>query len=240
MKIRDLKSYHVSQWLERRTAGTNYRHNLVRAVKACFAWAEQQEYVEQSPLRNLKVPAAASRGDEAYLTPEQWNKVVSATCGSFLDLLTVMHETGCRPQEARRVESRHFDRAGRCWILPKSEAKGGREARVIHLSDRAFEICQRLALANPDGPMFCNSHGKPWSARVLAYRCQRLSRRIGFEFTSYSVRHSFATDAILRGVDLQTVATILGHRNLNMLSKVYQHISRCSDHIKEGVRRATA
>ena len=226
--------------MERRAAGANYRHNLVRAIKACFAWAEQEEYIERSPLHNLKVPAAESRGDEAYLTPAQWNKVVSAASGPFLDLLTVLHESGCRPQEARRVESRHFDRAGRCWILPKSEAKGGREARVIHLSDRAFEICQRVALAIPEGPMFRNGHGNPWSARVLAYRCQRLARRVGFQFSAYSVRHSFITEAITRGVDLQSLATLVGHRDLKMISKVYQHLNRCGGHLKESLKRATA
>lgn len=263
MKVCDLKPYHVAQWINsrkvakrtRRTGrryiveetdrviGDTFQRNLIRAVKACFKWAEDQEYIEQSPIRRVKVPPPVARGDEAYLMPDQWEWLVSATAtsqdgGALLDLITVMKETGCRPQEVRRVAARHFDRAGRCWVLPKPEAKGGKEARIVHLSDRAYEICLRLALKQPEGPLFRNSRGKPWTARVLDYRCYRLSRKLGFHVTPYSIRHTFATDAIIRGVDLQTIATIMGHTDLKMLSKVYQHIRKRSDYIKEGLRRA--
>jgi hypothetical protein len=70
LRVCDLKPYHVSEWLERchktvkkakkvgdkwtvqdtgRPTTDNYRHNLVRAVKCCFRWAEDEEYIEQSP-----------------------------------------------------------------------------------------------------------------------------------------------------------------------------------------------
>jgi integrase len=264
MRVCDLKPYHVTQWINSRRAakrarklgdkylaeetgraiGGNFQRNLIRAVKACFKWAEDQEYIERSPVRKVRVPPPVARGDEAYLMPDQWEKLASAVAksqdgGALLDLITVMKETGCRPQEVRRVEAQHFDRAGRCWILPKREAKGGREARIIHLSDKAFEICQRLALKRPEGPLFRNGNGKPWTTGVLDGRCQRISRKLGFCVTPYSIRHTFATDAIIRGVDLQTIATIMGHTDLKMLSKVYQHIRKRSDHIKEGLRKAT-
>ena len=42
----------------------------------------------------------------------------------FRDLLIVCWETGCRPQEALRVEGRHVDLEGGCWAFPVDEAKG--------------------------------------------------------------------------------------------------------------------
>jgi integrase len=246
LRVSDLRPYHITQWIDTiKPKSDNYKRNLIRAVKACFKWAEDQEYIEQSPLRKVKVPPAASRGDEAYLLPDQWDKLIkfaseSQDNGALLDILTVMKETGCRPQEVRKVEARHFDRNGRCWVLPKAESKGKKEARVIHLSDKAFEICQRLAFKYSEGPLFRNSNGNPWHTQVLDGRCYRLSQRLGFRVTPYSIRHTFATDAIIKGVDLQTIATLMGHADLNMLSKVYQHIRKRSDYIKEGLRKATS
>ena len=75
---------------------------------------------------------------------------------------------------------------------------------------------------------------------ALTIGADRISRKLDFPVTPYSVRHTFATDAIIKGVDLQTIATLMGHSNLKMLSTVYQHIQKRSDHIKEGLRRATA
>ena len=122
-------------------------------------------------------------------------------------------------------------------MFDKDESKGG-VGRVVHLSDTAFAICQRLSLKHPNGPLFRNTHGRPWSAKRLDDRCRQL--KLGFPVTPYSIRHTFATDAIIKGVDLQTIATLMGHSNLKMLSTVYQHIQKRSDHIKEGLRRATA
>lgn len=218
MKVIDLKPYHV----------TGYRNDF-RAARACFNWAERQEYIEQSPLRNLKVPPATSRGDEVYLTPEQWKKFEQAIHGDLKDIATMLHETGCRPREARIVESRHFDRAGRCFVIPAAEAKGNRE-RVIHLSDRAFALCQKRVLRYPEGPIFRN--GRPWTSQSL----WRAFNRYGV--IPYGLRHTFATEAIIRGVDLQTIAVLLGHSNLKMLSRTYQHIRCRSDFIKQGLRRA--
>jgi integrase len=245
MRVSELKPFHVTQWIDAIIPRSdNYKRNLIRAVKACFRWAKDQEYIEHSPIRSLKVPSAVSRGDEAYLMPGQWDRLVekvnkSRDGGVLLDILTVMKETGCRPQEARKVEAKHFDRTGRCWIIPKPESKGKKEARVIHLSDKAFEICQRLALKYLEGPLFRNSSGNPWRTEVLDYRCQRLSKRLGFRVTPYSIRHTFCTDAIIRGVDLQTIATLMGHSDLKMISRVYQHIRKRDDHIKAGLRKAT-
>ena len=150
-----------------------------------------------------------------------------------------MRETGCRPQEIRRVEARHFDRAGRCWVFPRLESKGKREPRIVHLSDNAFDLCQRLALKYPEGPLFRNGKGKPWKTETLDYRFHRLSQKLGFRVTPYCVRHTFATDCITRGLDLQTIATLMGHTDLKMLSKAYQHLGRRSDHLKEALRKAT-
>ncbi len=216
----DLKPYHI----------TGYR-NTLRAIKTCFKWAEAQEYLDRSPLTALKVPRATSRGDEAYLTPEQWEKFIQSVDNSDLyTIAIVIHETGCRPEEARRVEARYFDRNGRCWAFPKAKSKG-KILRVVHLSDRVFNICQRLSLKYPDGPIFRNGN-KLWSAQTLYLQFKK------FGITPYYLRHTFATEAIIRGVDLQTIAVLMGHQDLKMLSKIYQHIRCRSDFIKQGLRKA--
>jgi integrase len=263
MKVADLKPHHLTEWIETRkmakqskkvkgtqnehrtvvTArpiGQNRRRNLIRAVKAAFKWAEEQEYIARSPLKNVKVPAAIPRGDDAYLMPEQWSQLIAVVKDEpMLDILTTLKETGCRPQEARAVKSKHFNRAERCWVFPQLQSKGKKQSRIVHLTDRAYQICERLALKNPDGPIFRNLKGRAWTHNAMNCRCIRLSKKLGFRVTPYAARHTFATEAILKGVDLQTIATIMGHVDLRMLSKIYQHIHRRSDFIKEGLRKAT-
>jgi integrase len=52
----------------------------------------------------------------------------------------------------------------------------------------------------------------------------RTVKRIGFKFRLYNCRYTFATRALESGVDLLTLASILGHANLKMVSR-YAHPS---------------
>jgi integrase len=252
LRVSDVQVYHVENWVAERhqyrrlksgkrtdkPTSSSYRHNLVRAVKTAFKWAEDKGYIAKSPVAKVKVPRQYARGVEAYIPPEKWQKVVETAEGELLDLLVVMHETGCRPQEVRRVETRHFDREDKRWVFPVEESKCGEQTdqeRVVYLTDRAFEICQRLALKHPDGPMFRNERGQPWGTTMLAGRCGRLSEKVGFKVTPYSIRHTFATEKIIAGVDLVTITTLMGHVDMKMLVKIYQHVSARPDHLRKAL-----
>ena len=90
------------------------------------------------------------------------------------------HNEGNRlpPVGARSVEKHHFDTGGKCWVFPADESKGEREPRVVLLNDKALALCQRLALKHPEGPLFRNSDGAPWTRQTLDYRLYRLSKRL--------------------------------------------------------------
>lgn len=249
LRVSEVQPYHVENWLNdchrvkrlkggKRTdkpTSSTYRHNLVRAVKSGFQWAEDKGYIARSPVCKVKAPPQYSRGDDAYLEPERWAKVLTCDDESLLDVLLVMYETGCRPQEVREVESKHFDRAAKCWEFPVIESKGKREKRIVLLSDRAFEICRRLALKHPDGPIFRNPRDKPWTTEKLDRHCAMMSGKLGFRVTPYMIRHTFATRKIIEGVDLVTIATLMGHVDLKMLMKIYQHVRRRGEHLRKAL-----
>jgi len=252
LKVSELKAHHVTDWINRehrykidakgkrtdQPTSDTYRHNLMRVVKSAFNWAADEELIDRVPFRKLRKPRCQSR--DAYLTPEQWESLQAAIePGPFQDAIITLRETGCRPQELRQVEARHFNEAERCWIFPREESKGQRDSRVVLLTAKAFEVSQRLATQYKDGPLFRNVDGKPWRKDALALRCRRLSIKLGFPITAYAIRHTFATDAIVRGVDLETIATLMGHVDLKMLHRIYQHIKKRSDHLRAGLSKAT-
>lgn len=242
LRIRDLRPYHVTRWLDQRypDADNDTVAGAITAIKRAFNWAVDEGYIKESPVRRIKKPSTTGRGEEAYLSPAQWEQLITEVhkrarpgeAHSFLDYLTVMKETGCRPQEIRRVEARHLDKANRQWVFAESESKGRKEKRRVELGDLAFGICQRLALQYPEGPLFRNSDGKPWTNYALACRFKRLSDKLGFKAFPYAIRHTYATDAILNGVDIITVSRLMGHSDLKMLERIYQHVMRDKDHMK--------
>ena len=249
LRVRDLRPYHVTRWLDSRyaKANDNTRAGAVTAIKRAFAWAVDEGYISQSPVARVKKPSRTGRGEDAYLTPDQWQQVLAGVRDGlreheiqpFLDYVTVMKETGCRPQEIRKVEARHLDRKSKQWVFPANESKGKREKRVVELGDVAFAICQRLALQRPEGCLFRNSDGKPWSNFALACRFKRLSEKLGFKVFAYAIRHTYATEAILNGVDVITISKLMGHSDLKMLGRIYQHVMRDRKHMQASREQAT-
>lgn len=56
---------------------------------------------------------------------------------------------------------------------------------------------------------------------------KKIARKLGFEnFTFHGLRHSFATNLYLGGVDLNTLKELLGHSYLNTTAEVYTHLPR--------------
>lgn len=251
LKVRDLKPYHVEGWIadrftkpkpkdskERQTTNGSTLNTAMRNVARVFNWAVKSGRIDKSPLVGMVKPSPTSR--DVYLMPDQFKAVVKAIRDDdFRELVEVMRETGCRPKEIRDVEARHFDRDGRCWHFPREESKGKREPRTVLLNDRAFEICQRRALKNPGGPLFRNQDGAAWTKDAIICRTRRLTKKLGFHVCAYAIRHTFATDAIIRGVDLVTIAQLMGHRDLEMLQRIYQHVKKRGDHLRDALKKAT-
>jgi integrase len=240
LPVDQLKPHHVQKWVDNYGVPlkSGSRRNLIASIKRAMKWAEEQGYVERSPLTHMKKPGCGRK--EQVVTPEQYAALLTRYKDqNFKDLLTVTWETGCRPQESLRVEARHVDLAGSRWVFPASESKGRKVPRVVYLTPAACEITKRLMLKHPKGALFRNMDGIPWTPSATNCRFQTVRRKTGVKYSLYSLRHSFAQHALIRGVDCITVATLLGHSDPNTLGRVYQHLSQNSTFLQEQLKKAT-
>lgn len=236
-----LRPHHVQAWLDTRAGwGPTSRHDGVGAVKAVTRWAAGQGHLDRDPLAGLRKPPRRARR-EAIPDPEAVRKVFAAILTSELaDLLAFVHETGCRPKEARTLEARHLDLAAGVATLAehKTARKTGRR-RSIYLTPRALGIARRLAEAHPVGPIFRNSEGRTWTHNAVGLAVRRLRERAGLgkEVVAYALRHGFATDALANGVPVALVAELMGHADLRMMG-TYSHLSDRADVLREAAARA--
>jgi integrase len=234
-----LKPHHVQKWVDNYGVPlkSGSRRNLIASVKRAMKWAEEQGYIERSPLANMKKPACGRK--EQVVSAAEYQMLLSRyKQQNFKDLLTITWETGCRPQESLRVEARHVDLAGNRWFFPASESKGKKIPRIVYLTPTALEITKRLMQMHPTGPLFRNTDGKPWTSDSTNCRFQHVRRKTGVKYSLYSLRHSFATHALMNGVDCITVSTLMGHSDPSTLAKTYQHISQSSAFMTEQLKKA--
>jgi integrase len=247
LRVSRFKPFDVTRWLDKNPQwGASGRRGAITAVKRAFSWAEQQGLIDRSPIAHMKRPPVPSRS--TTLTVEQRQRIFeSASDQAFRDLLFTAEMTGVRPQEIRRVEARHFDEGKGIWIFPVEENKTGEKTgrpRVVFLPPQVVELCRRLAKEHPSGPLFRNSRGRPWNANTIRLRFKRLRKRLSDELPHnlcmYLYRHTYATDALEKGLNPVTVAELLGHSDASTLSRVYQHLADRHDHMREAAVRASA
>jgi integrase/recombinase XerD len=215
------------------------RARATEMVKACFRWAKRSGLLAENPLAEMTGPKALRR--EAVITRDQAERLI-ANAGDrhFSELLQALLWTGCRPKEVWTLTADRVDlKAGTWRVLDKIRHRTGEDYRTVHLNDEARALSRRLVAENPDGPVFLNSRGRPWSRSAIGHRLIDLRgpMGIGKEGVAYAFRHLFATDLLEKGVPPATVATLLGHRSLDMVMRIYSHLGERTEHLRDAVRK---
>lgn len=229
-----LKAHHVTKWLDSMAVLSTTKNDAVSVLQRLLNWAVEQQYLSRNPIHGFKKPKASRR--EVFYTPEQWQSIKSHAIGPVVDYLDFLFWTGCRPKEARDLEARHIHDG--VIIFPSDESKGETDARVIFLTPEAQAIVTRLAKLHPDGPIFLNSRGRPWTKDSIKCRLTRISRLVGFRVIAYGARHSYATNALMNNVDPVSVAHLMGHKDTTMVARVYSHIAKNPEFLKQQALRA--
>ncbi|WP_437040094.1 tyrosine-type recombinase/integrase [Streptomyces sp. enrichment culture] len=69
-----------------------------------------------------------------------------------------------------------------------------------------------------------------WAHSTLDYQWSAAKKRAGItrRFTTYSLRHFFASNCLARGIPITDFAEWMGHRNINMTFKIYRHLMPAS------------
>lgn len=155
------------------------------------------------------------------------------------DVAIIMLEAGMRPEEVCRMERRHVHINEGYVFNPYGKTKAAR--RKLPLSRRAAEVL-RHRLANGAGAfVFPSTRGgndpsKP-VVKLNAAHNGAVSRAKLDPFRLYDLRHTFATRATEAGVDLVTLAALLGHSRVQMVMR-YAHPSE--KHQFEAIRAMEA
>src|SRR5579872_500263 len=139
------------------------------------------------------------------------------------DVVTVMVETGMRPEEVYRlrVENVHIQQPSPYLFNPYGKTKSAK--RKIPLTSTAAEILKQRILTARGPFVFSNLTDPKRPITKLNGTHNRAVRRAGLSyFRLYDLRHTFATRAIEAGVDLITLAAILGHSRIQMVQR-YAH-----------------
>ncbi len=179
LTVAQLKPFHIDQCMQKHWSGS-FRHGVARAVQRVFRWAERKGYIDKNPVAYYEKARPGRRN--VVVAPTQFETLITlAGSDQFRDLMLFTWETAARPQESLVMEARHVDLQTARVVFPENEAKGEQFPRVIYLTETAVGIVRRLMLKNPDGPLFRNCEGDPWTTYAVNCAFVRLQIRLGLQ-----------------------------------------------------------
>ena len=147
-------------------------------------------------------------------------------------ILETLFSTGLRVSELSRLNRETIN-------LQEKEfgiiGKGGRQ-RIVFLSDSAVNSLERYLSIRKDTfkPLFIRFQGSVdptnggetmrLTSRSIERIVEKFAKRLGFSIkaTPHTLRSSFATDLLMNGVDIHSVAEMLGHSNISTTQR-YTH-----------------
>jgi len=238
----EIDKRHLRSWANTYKSDQTQR-TYVTAAKTTVNWAVNRKDINiaQSPFAEMKTPKTRSR--DVVITKEEHAALLTFWDNDcFCDFLQAMWFTGARPGEIAKVEQRHID--GGLWRLDATEHKSGRvtgKDRLIGIPDELRTIVERLISENPEGPIFRNTYGRPWTTSASHVRFKNAKNQgiIRPEVVPYAYRHAWATYALSTGnLNEYEVAKALGHQSTQMVLLHYDHSRKNTEHIEDIFRRA--
>jgi integrase len=158
------------------------------------------------------------------LTLAEQEKYLAAASQPLYDIATIMLETGMRPEEVYRIRREHVHLNEGYVYNPYGKTKAAK--RKVPLSDAACAVL-RARLKGDAVYLFrgrANRKGERDRPiiKVNNAHYSALERSKVRDFRLYDLRHTWASRIAMAGVDLVTLAALLGHSKLAMVTR-YAH-----------------
>jgi site-specific recombinase XerD len=199
-----------------------------RTLKAAFTKAVVWGYIKENPFKKIKLPRIG-KSKPVFISPDVFKVIVSKTKEDFLqDLFIVAFYTGMRQGELVNMKDIWFNKSQSTINTKCSEEylTKSKKERSIPANLTVQNILQkRIAVKNGKGFLFTNAKGIKLNEDFVSKKFKQAVRDAGLseEIHFHTLRHSFASLLVQKGVSLYVVKELLGHEDLKT-TQIYSHL----------------
>jgi integrase len=214
----------------RKPSTKQIRPATVNRELACLKhlFTRNVELIARNPVKGVKFLKEENE-QTRVLTADEEKLYLMAASQPLQDIATLMLETGMRPEEVYRIRRENVHVEQGYLFNPYGKTKAAR--RKVPLSEPALAILAKRINSPKVKSAFLfpgrvREGIKPEDAgpivKVNAAHTAALKRCKAAPFRLYDLRHTWATRSAMAGVDLVTLAAMLGHSRIQMVLR-YAH-----------------
>lgn len=215
----------------------NYELSVLRSA---FLWGKDREFINVIP--TAKVKKLKTKGTrEGYYIPEHERKLLidefkklektNEMYRIYRLAFTFILNSGLRSGELCNLTWDDVDR-GILRIQPKAGWTPKTYAREFYLNETCLNILDEIGASK--GYIFVSVNGNQLTTDMLRNALIRVAKKVNLPHITrvHDLRHTFATELQMKGVDRATVAEIIGHES-EKTTKIYSHTYK--EHMKKAV-----
>ena len=233
--------------------GRRSQARVIAVIKSFYKYCHREEMIRENPMAGFRAPRY-QRGLPRPIKPIEMETFLEAPLKKPEHIVKrdramweLMYSSGLRISEllslqvASVLDGPHAPpptRAEGLDILEHIAVKGkGGKSRVVFIGQEARasladyllsrHLFFRKKTMNSEKALFLNASGKPLSRRGAHYTIKQRLALLGLpeNYSTHSLRHSFATDLLNSGADLRHVQEMLGHENVSTTQN-YTHVAK--------------
>jgi integrase len=209
-------------------------HSYAKSVKGFIAWLKADG---ENVTGEIKLPRLERRIVQTLTTKEVDQLEAAAQTERDKLIVRVLAETGIRRAECAGLKARDLlEESGRHYLLV--HGKGSRDRKVPVAPSVARRLRKLINGRPKDSHVFLALHRQdgtyePLSDSGITQMVTALGEKAELDkhVTPHLFRHTAATYMLRRGVDSLLVAQVLGHSSLQMIQRVYSHMTPTDAHV---------
>ena len=206
------------------------RRRKLTSLKNYFAFLKNENLIKTNPMRNISMPKVKEK-EPSYLTEQELKKLIKTVKADKSKhqkrnelMIKILIETGIRISELTNLSVGDIDVNSKTITVIR---KGGQKQSVPINTELTNEIKKMMKNKNINEPLMMSSFKKRITQRRVGMLVQKYLKLAGItksNISVHSLRHSFCSRLLEKGVNLKTIQILAGHKNISTTER-YLHIA---------------
>ncbi len=212
---------YIHQLILTRNISRSTQNQIINAIKFYYERVlgnDREVYLINRPRKELKIPQVLSLVEVIKIFSNTNN--IKHRC-----ILALIYSAGLRIGEAINLKPSDIDINRKCVTI--RSGKGSKD-RITTLSSSFLPLLMEyIELYDPKEYLFNGQKSNQYSPESIRQILKRACRKAGIHkhgITVHTLRHSYATHLLDKGLDLRYIQTLLGHNSIKT-TQIYTHVT---------------
>ena len=252
LKLINITSLRLQQFYNELSKTYSYTRveHLNSVLRTFFNWCIKSDYILKNPCSKVEIKGNKTnivnekRKEVEILSEDEINIIKKHTKGTKMELLILLDlATGLRLGELLALDWNNIDLDNKTLKVERSvkevyiyDDENNRHLetvfqipktkysfRTVSIPDVLIDVLKKES--NKEGLLFKDKNGNPFRAKNVFYHWKRILNDCNIAHKKFhAIRHTYASMLLKNGVDIETVAELMGHSAIS-ITQIYLHSS---------------